>query len=655
MKNRGQTPISRQKPANDSLAGDWIAGLRLLQSRNASIPGLLRIALTSPVDEEEIARSIARGGVVTTGAGSSAAHARFLASVLVELGVPARFAPLSAFLERPSQAAADQTLIVFSQGLSPNARLALEHAERWHAMWLATASGSDVAGSEAPPGGDDDARRRALDDAVAAGAHLLTYPGANEYGTLLRIIGPMTGYAAALRFAAAAAGPSGSGVPWRDVAADEICRAVAGASDKLHDEAGDLAAHELETNLMLLASGTHCERLENLRLKFLEGTLRPAPPVWDVLDLAHGPFQQMFARRVTLIALARADAGREDEMLARISTMLDPGRHRLVRLAAELPGPLAIFEHEALMNELMLRYISERRIDPCDWPGRGADTPLYGISTVPDRAASTKPGSTESDAASEQAARRSSRLEELTWPELESFLAAGGRTAILPLGSIEQHGPHLPFATDAWIAGELAHRLASRLPETIELPVLALGCASEHLGFPGTLSLGDDTLASVLCDLAACVARHGFSRLFVFSAHGGNRDALAKALPRMRAAASELEILAAPGLGASMELFHGESARHDVEPDASGHHAGEFETSIVMAIAPQTVRAPRFAPGLAAGERDIDRVFYPDLRANSPSGTVGDPSGAAGSRADAYLEAWVESLLEIYRRDVNWK
>jgi creatinine amidohydrolase len=92
-----------------------------------------------------------------------------------------------------------------------------------------------------------------------------------------------------------------------------------------------------------------------------------------------------------------------------------------------------------------------------------------------------------------------------------------------------------------------------------------------------------------------------------------------------------------------------------VSPDASGHHAGEFETSIMLAIAPRQVRTPLLAPGLAAGERDLEEVFYPDLRANASNGTVGDPRGAAASRAEAYLEAWVESLLELYRREDNWK
>jgi creatinine amidohydrolase/Fe(II)-dependent formamide hydrolase-like protein len=631
-------------------SGGWVEGLRLLRARNAAVPESLRLALTSPVDEAAIAESIGPGGVVATGAGSSAAHARFLASVLGELGVAARFAPLSEFLtESPS--AARRTLVLFSQGLSPNARIALRQAASWHSIWIATATGGKVSGGDGPPGGDGDARRRALDDAIAAGARVLSYPGADEFGTLLRVIGPMNGYAAALRFATAAARARPS---WNEVPVGDICAAVAGASGKLARAAGDLPAHELERSLLLTASGVHTARLENLRLKFLEGTLRPPPPVWDLLELAHGPFQQLFAGAATLLAFTRADAAEEDELMARLAAMLDPDRHRLVQLPSGLPGPLAIFEHESLMNELVLGYVAERRIDACRWPGKNLDGPLYSFDGGGPRADAAR---ASADVAASHADRRGAgserpgrRLEHLAWPELDAFLAPGGRTAILPLGSIEQHGPHLPFATDAWIAGELARRLGSRIPESVELPVLPFGCASEHLGFPGTLSLGEETFARVLADIAASVSRHGFARLFVFSAHGGNRRALEQAIPRLREAAGSLEVIVAPGLGATMDVFHRESARHDVSADASGHHAGEFETSIMLAVAPQSVRSDRLAAGTSAGEGDLDEFFYPDLRANAADGTVGDPRGADAARAEAYLEAWVASLLEIYRK-----
>ena len=91
------------------------------------------------------------------------------------------------------------------------------------------------------------------------------------------------------------------------------------------------------------------------------------------------------------------------------------------------------------------------------------------------------------------------------------MLAAGPRTAVIPLGSTEQHGPHLPFATDTWIADALAERLCARLEEAIQCPTVALGCSREHLAFPGTLDLGARTLGAVLVDLVTSLRRHGFA------------------------------------------------------------------------------------------------------------------------------------------------
>ena len=109
----------------------------------------------------------------------------------------------------------------------------------------------------------------------------------------------------------------------------------------------------------------------------------PMPPVWDVLHLAHGPFQQRFDGRATFLALTRADATSEDELLDRLATMLLPERHVLVRLPASLPGALALFEHEALLNALVLAYLDARAVDQVEWPGRGRDAPLYGFSRAP--------------------------------------------------------------------------------------------------------------------------------------------------------------------------------------------------------------------------------------------------------------------------------
>jgi creatinine amidohydrolase len=383
----------------------------------------------------------------------------------------------------------------------------------------------------------------------------------------------------------------------------------------------------------LLAGGAHVARSSHLSRKLLEGLLVPWPPVWDLLDFAHGAFQQLYAGRATLLALARADAPEEGPLFARAASMLDPARHRWLRLEARLPGPFALVEHECMANELLLAALEARGGDPSRWPGQGRDAPLYAVAEAP--------------APAREAPTRS--LAALSWPELEGLLASGARTAVVPLGSTEQHGPHLPYATDTLVAEALAARFCARVPEAVALPALPLGCADEHLGFPGTLSLRRSTLGAVLADLLACLDRHGFERAFVLSGHGGNARLLAELEPRLDAEVA-LDVIAFTDHAALAEALFREAAARGVAPGAAGHHAGEIETSILLAIAPADVRLACAAPGLLEVPRDAQAVFYPDLRANAPSGVVGDPADASAGRAAAYLDVWVDLLVERYER-----
>ncbi|MFM7141659.1 MAG: creatininase family protein [Alphaproteobacteria bacterium] len=338
-------------------------------------------------------------------------------------------------------------------------------------------------------------------------------------------------------------------------------------------------------------------------------------------------------------------------------------RHRLLELRSSLPGAWAVFEHEALLNAFVVDEVKRLGLDPGNWPGRGADAPLYGfdggarVEPPPSRTSAGQVGASAAHATSERGATIETTTERLlesrTWPDVAATLARGSTAAILPLGSTEQHGPHLPLGTDTRIAAELARRLAGRVPDAVVLPVLALGCAGEHMGFPGTLDLREDTLAAILRDVATSLERHGFERLFVFSAHGGNRAALDRALPVVRASAPRLAVGRGPGAEALGPLLARSGARHGVTVAASGRHAGELETSILLRLAPSLVRTDRMLPGLML-DGDAPDPFYPDLRATSVDGTVGDPRGAAASRADEYLDAWVEALLDAYRSPASW-
>jgi creatinine amidohydrolase len=367
-----------------------------------------------------------------------------------------------------------------------------------------------------------------------------------------------------------------------------------------------------------------------------------------------------------------------------------------VRLVATLALPYCLFEHDALVSALVLAGVAAGVVDQARWPGRGRDRPLYAVgsddeaaATVPgddaatasgDRPAAERPSGETPTAApgiAEPAARAARlggdateapaavrgeeddglgaactverRLDALAWPELAAALAAGPRVALVPLGATEQHGPHLPLATDTWIGDALAARLALRLPETLVCPTLPLGCSREHLDFPGTLDLRPATLAAVLADVLASLARHGFAGAFVFSAHGGNCADLAAALPALAAAAAPMQVHSCTDLATVAAALARVAAAHGVAPEAAGHHAGEAETSILMALRPELVRAGALAPGWVASVADPQTLFYPSLRERVPNGTVGDPRGASATRADAYLEAWVDRLEAVYR------
>jgi creatinine amidohydrolase len=315
--------------------------------------------------------------------------------------------------------------------------------------------------------------------------------------------------------------------------------------------------------------------------------------------------------------------------------MLDPERHRLVTLAATLPGFLAIFEHEACLGALVLAALEHAGIDPSRWPGRGADGPLYEL---------------RAEVRSTPASRGEPRaeLESLTWPELEGALAAGRRLAVLPLGATEQHGPHLPFATDRWIADALAERFCARVPTAVRLPALGLGASSEHLSFPGTLSLGEDTLGAVLADLARALARHGFEDIFCFSAHGGNLRLLRERRDELESAAEPARWIAVADHDALNARLFGLAGAHGVPAAAAGHHAGEIEASIIAGLRPGALHRAALAPGLLDTPADVQSIFYPDLRAHAPSGTVGDPRAASPDRAALYLDAWADELVAAY-------
>ena len=241
------------------------------------------------------------------------------------------------------------------------------------------------------------------------------------------------------------------------------------------------------------------------------------------------------------------------------------------------------------------------------------------------------------------------RLAEMTWPAVAGAVAAGAVTVILPLGATEQHGPHLPLGTDTFRAVALADRLAEFLPAALVAPALSVGCSDEHQGFAGLLSLDRETLASVIVDCARRMAGWGVGRLLILSAHGGNGRALDLAAARLAEEVPGLRVVVLGSATALSDAILAVAAREGIAADAVGLHAGEGETSEMLALRPDLVLMESVVPGYRDDLAHImPRLRREGLRSVTPTGTLGDASDADGARGARYLAA----ETECYRRTV---
>ena len=214
-----------------------------------------------------------------------------------------------------------------------------------------------------------------------------------------------------------------------------------------------------------------------------------------------------------------------------------------------------------------------------------------------------------------------SELANLTSPEVA---AGGARVLLIPVGSLEQHGPHLPLDTDTRIAVALARALADRRADAVVAPAIAIGSSGEHEGFAGTLSIGTDALAMVLVEVVR--SNRDLAHVVFVNGHGGNLEALQRATTQLGAE------------GHSVMAF---------SPSVRGGdaHAGGTETSLLLHLAPSAVRFELAEAGATEPLADLlPTLRSGGVRAVAENGVLGDPTTASAAEGAELFGLLVDDL-----------
>jgi creatinine amidohydrolase/Fe(II)-dependent formamide hydrolase-like protein len=224
---------------------------------------------------------------------------------------------------------------------------------------------------------------------------------------------------------------------------------------------------------------------------------------------------------------------------------------------------------------------------------------------------------------------------------------------VQPIGAVEQHGPHLPVMTDAFVAEWVAGRAAELAPagQVVVLPPLSYGKSNEHGGWPGTVTLAAETLLAVCKDVGRSLAASGFTRLAFVNGHGGNPGLLDVAARDIRAETGLLVFpVTIPRLGVPAGV--------DLPEPGFDVHGGFVETSVMLHLAPETVHMDRAVPGgthlaelfPADGELGLEGALptawlSADLTTN---GVIGDPRRADADVGRVIAEHWAARLAAAY-------
>ncbi|MDV6271049.1 creatininase family protein [Rhodococcus globerulus] len=241
-----------------------------------------------------------------------------------------------------------------------------------------------------------------------------------------------------------------------------------------------------------------------------------------------------------------------------------------------------------------------------------------------------------------------------TWTQVQDAMNEGVRNVIFAVGATEQHGPHLPLSTDILIGTATSLAVAAKVGATMVAPTLPFGVSPHHMSFPGTVSLSESTFLDVVEDYVRSLAAHGFDNILIISSHGGNFEPLTNLIERIGTQIGQTRIHAHTDLLQLLAAFEGVAAEDSISPEECGSHAGDFETSIVLALHPDLVDMSVAEPGFLGhfNKETAAALFEGGTKALSTNGILGNPVAALASRGERYLESLTTLVAEYFCTEI---
>lgn len=236
-------------------------------------------------------------------------------------------------------------------------------------------------------------------------------------------------------------------------------------------------------------------------------------------------------------------------------------------------------------------------------------------------------------------------LKFLTSAEAKAVGQEESTVGLIPIGAIEQHGPHLPLSTDSVLAEVLAAKVAAKCIESIVVtPTLMVGLSEHHLDFPGTITLSTETLSAEIQAYISGLVRMGITRICLLSFHGGNFSFLGKFAATAKWPG--IELVAYDDFRRFLHVMFQAGVKAGMELDATDSHAGALETSLILhVLGEHQVREFDSVTGYTAGEQGwLETMEVNGVSAISPTGVFGTPQGASAAAGKVILEALVEDV-----------